>query len=173
MNSVKKISVKLILCQWLALIFLINGIQRLHISSQYKKYDCLIEYIKNTKSDCWDKFQPSTETMEEFISTRYYWTFYAFIFCTTVIFFINWRTKIAIPNSIIVFILTFLLFPTGFFNKGIVNTFLNSFGGIFSDNFGVENFIGGITFTIIGGFICWRIVKEQTIHNKASGTITR
>lgn len=166
MNSVKKISVKLILCQWLALFFLIYGIQRLHISSQYKKYDCLIEYMKNPKSDCWTKLQPSTETMEEFISTRYYWVFYAFIFCTTLIFFVNWKTKIPIPNPIIVFILTFLLFPTGFFNKGIVNTFMNSFGGIFSDNFVVENFIGGITFTIIGGFIFWRSVKEYITDHK-------
>jgi hypothetical protein len=157
----KQINIKLILLECLALIFIINGIQRLYIASQGKIYDAVI-------NENWKKFESLTsDSIGEFFSNRALWTFGIILVGFLAVGIINWINKIRIINSIIVFLIIVGISVTGFFLSGTTNQYLNYFCGIFSESYGVSFFIGGTILTIIGIAILWKSISlnKNTIHN--------
>jgi len=161
----KNINIKVILFQWIGIVFFINGIQRLYLLFQDERYSCLYESINNPKNDCWEKLNLN-ENVGDIISSFLMWFFYAFIFGITILSILNWRHKIHWINSLFVLILTFLLFPLKFFREGFGSIFFNSFWGIFTDDVTVENLIRGIIFTLIGLVLSNISLKEtNTAYN--------
>ncbi|UOK42149.1 MULTISPECIES: hypothetical protein [Flavobacterium] len=157
----KNIDLKLALIQSLGIIFLIEGIERLYMFSQSEKYECVLAYLKDQNSDCWKKFESPYETMGDFMVSGFVFGFYGLIIGIILIALINWRNKTSIYNSLLTFILIMIPFACGVFRKGFINDLFNSFGGLFSRDFTVENFIGGSTFTIIAIIILWKSRKNS------------
>jgi len=63
-KMIKKIKIKIVLFETIALIFIINGLQRLYVASQGAKYDAIM-------SDNWEKFESlTTLTIGQFIAYR-------------------------------------------------------------------------------------------------------
>jgi len=162
----KNLNLKAILFQWIGIIFFINGIQRLYLLFQYKKYFCLVESMRNPENKCWKKLS-SNESAVEFVTNFLFWFFYAFILGIIILSILNWRHKIHWINSLLVFILTFILFPLKFFREGFGNTFFNAFWGLFTDNSTIENCIRGIIFTTIGIILSLISLKrkQNIAHN--------
>ncbi len=157
----KQINIKLILLESVALIFLINGLQRLYMASQGLKYDALL-------NENWDKFKSLTsESLGDFFAMRAFWTLGFISFGIIAIGVINWKKGVAIINSIILFIIILGVTMTGFFLSGITNNYLNYFCGIFTENYGTSFFVGGNILTIIGIVILWKTINlnKNTIHN--------
>ena len=141
---IKKIIPRLILFETIALIFLINGIQRLYVSSVGEKYDAII-------ANDFDKYYSLTsKQIGSFLNERAYWTLGAFLVLIIIIGILNKKLKIHFINSSVVFLIIFVLFPTGFFVEGLVNNYLNCFSGIFGDSYGFSFLIGGMILTVIG-----------------------
>jgi len=81
-----------------------------------------------------------------------------------VIGYINWKSKISIINSILLFLLIIGISVTGFFMKGIVNNYLNYFSGLFGETYGIPFFIGGTILTLIGITILWQTLSRHKKH---------
>ncbi|MEX0998273.1 MAG: hypothetical protein WDZ45_14580 [Flavobacteriaceae bacterium] len=159
---IKKIKIKIVLFETIALIFIIHGLQRLYVASQGAKYDALM-------NENWEKFEYLTNlTAGQFLANRGIWTFGILITGVLVIGFLNWKKKINIINSILLFLLIIGIAPTGFYMKGIVNNYLNYFSGLFGEKYGISFFIGGTILTLIGITILWMTLskykKQYTQH---------
>ena len=157
----KQINIKLILLETFSLLFIINGIQRLYIASQGKIYDAVI-------NEDWKKFESLTsESLGQFFANKAIWTIGIILVGILTIGIINWRKKIHIINSIILFLVIIGISLTGFFLSGITNQYLNYFCGIFAEKYGISFFIGGTILTIIGITILWKSINlnKNTIHN--------
>ena len=157
----KQINIKLILLETFSLLFIINGIQRLYIASQGKIYDAVI-------NEDWKKFESLTsESLGQFFTNKAIWTIGIILVGILTIGIINWRKKIHIINSIILFLVIIGISLTGFFLSGITNQYLNYFCGIFAEKYGISFFIGGTILTIIGITILWKSINlnKNTIHN--------
>lgn len=152
---IKKINLKIILLEILALFFFINGIQRLYVTSQGEKYQAIF-------TDNWDKFESLTSLSPgEFTLYRAYWAFGAFIVGSILIGIVNRRNKISVINLVIILIVMFLLFTAGLFTNSLINIYMNSFGGLFSDSFATSNLIGGVVFTLISIVLFWKVIQPK------------
>ena len=157
----KQINIKIILLESLALIFLINGIQRLYVASKGKIYEAALD-------ENWVKFESLTnESLGDVLAYRAFWTLGIIIVGIFVVGIINWKNKVRIINSIIVFGIIVGITVTGFFLSGITNQYLNYFCGIFAESYGISFFVGGNILTIIGIAILWKTINlnKNTIHN--------
>lgn len=159
----KKINIRVVSYDTLALFFLINGIQRLFMASQGEKFIAIMN------NDLEKYYSLTSIKASEFFILRGYWTYGAFIFGILLIGIINWKSKINIINSISTFIIVSFLFPTGVFLRGIINNYLNYFSGLFSENYSISFLMGGSILLLIGLLILWRITysKRKTAQNNA------
>jgi len=172
--EMNKIEIKTIIIQCIGIIFFIYGIQKLYLVSIAEKYDCYVSYFidKDRKSECWQKLQLNEYgSAGDFLSNIYLWFFYGFIIGVFIVAFINFKKRISVLNTIFIFILLFPLFPIRFFRNSYTSIIFNSFGTVFSKELGVQNFIGGITFTLIGCLLLWKSykLKLSTTHNSGLG----
>jgi hypothetical protein len=150
-----KINFKIILVQFIGCIFLIQGIQNLYFATQTEKYNCYIEYLKNPKCECFQKLRLNGFG-GEFMSDVYLWFFYGFVIGIFITSIINWKKNRHPINSVLLFVILFLLFPIHFFRNEYVSLIFRQFGEIITQDFGVQIIIGGITYTIIGSLILWK-----------------
>jgi len=160
MSLFKGLKFKIVLLEVLALIFIINGLQRLYVASQGAKFDALM-------NNNWELFESHTSlTIGQFLSNRAIWTLITILFSFTIIGFINWINKIKIINSVLVFLFIIGISVTGFFMKGVINNYLNYFCGLFGHKYGTSFFIGGIILTIFGITILWQTILRhaQTLN---------
>ena len=156
-----KINIKIILVQFIGCIFLIQGIQNLYFATQTEKFYCYIEYFKNPKCECYQRLGLN-EIGAEFMSNVYLWFFYGFIIGIFITCIINWKKNRHPLNSILLFVLLFILFPIRFFRNEYVSLMFRQFGNIFTQDFGIQNIIGGITYTLIGSLILWKSYRILT-----------
>ena len=150
-----KINFKIILVQFIGCIFLIQGIQNLYFATQTEKYNCFIEYLKNPKCECFQKLRLNGFG-GEFMSDVYLWFFYGFVIGIFITSIINWKKNRHPLNSVLLIVLLFILFPIHFFRNEYVSLIFRQFGEIITQDFGVQNIIGGMTYTIIGSSILWK-----------------
>ena len=144
-----KINFKILLIQFIGCIFFIQGIQNLYFATQTEKFYCYIEYFKNPKCECYQKLGLN-EIGAEFLSNVYLWFFYGFIVGIIIVSIINWKKNRHPLNSILLFILLFILFPIHFFRNEYVSLMFRQIGELFTQDFKVQNIIGGVTYTLIG-----------------------
>jgi phosphoglycerol transferase MdoB-like AlkP superfamily enzyme len=156
-----KINFKIILAQFIGCIFFIQGIQKLYFATQNEKYNCYIEYLKNLNCECFQKLHLNGFG-GEFMSDIYLWFFYGFIIGIIIIFIINWKKNRNILNSILLTGVLFSLFLIRFFRNEYVSLIFGQFGKIFTKDFGVQNIIGGITYTLIGSLLLWKSYRIET-----------
>jgi hypothetical protein len=157
-----KINFKIILVQFIGCIFLIQGIQNLYFATQTEKFYCYIEYFKNPKCKCFQRLGLN-RIVGEFMSDIYLWFFYGFVFGMILIFIINWKKNRHLLNSILLFVLLFCLFLVRFFRNEYVNLIFRQFGNIFTQDFGVQNIIGGIIYTLIGSLLLWKSYRMKSL----------
>lgn len=161
----KKLVKKFILFEFLAAIFLIQGIQKLYFASQSSKFESYVLAFENPKSDYSRKLLDNTESFGDFIFYIEIWYVYGLIIATILIASINWRIKISQFNTGIIFLLLFSLFPLRFFKSQNVSFIFNSFGAIFTPLLYNRNLINGLFYIFIGILILLFLVRTSTTHN--------
>lgn len=157
----RKLNFILILFQWFGLFFLINGILRLFYSFYAEQILYLLK-VKE-KSNSWK----TLNILNDFLYYQVYWAFGTFILGVTVIAFLNWKNKNHFLNSIVLFLLVFVIFPSGIIFRGLISNYLNYFGGLFSKDYIYSFIIGGMIFSLIGGLLIWKSFSfgRGTAHN--------
>lgn len=155
-----KIIFKIILIQFIGCVFFIKGIQKLYLVIQNEKYNCFLESFDNPNCECLDRLHLS-ENLAIFIGDCYAWFFYSFIFGMILIGLINRIKKRHYLNTILLFVLLYLLFLIRFFRNGEVNLVFNQIGLLFTKDIGAQNLIGGIVYTLIGSLIFWKSYRME------------
>lgn len=156
-KMLKKLNLKLILSECLALIFIINGIKRFYVAYHGKLFDDLM-------NKDWAKIEwLSTRQIGQLFTNQTYWTLFAILIGVLSIAILNWKNKFGIINSIVVLIITIGISSSGFFSSGIINGYLNHFCGILAKEYGMAFLIGGMIILLVGVLILW---KTFTINKK-------
>ena len=151
----KNIISKIILIQFIGCVFLIQGIQNLYFSTQNEKYECILKYYKKQKSD-YSKILNLTNEAGLFVVTIFLWFFNWYS--------LDWYNKLEKKRHILNTVLTtILLFSLLFyiFRNEYVSFAFRQLGKLFSENFGIQNLINGIIFTIFGSLILWKSYKVE------------
>lgn len=161
LSLMKKLNLKLILIQLLGIFFFIEGIQKIYIASDAERFMCLLKYDVN--SECWKNLNSTFTTLGDFLAKRAYWSFGAFVIGILIISLINLKNKKPFLNTFFVFLLAFLIFPTGIFFRGKISDYFNYFGGLFAKNYQYSFIISGIIFTLIGSLLMWRSYRIETV----------
>ncbi|MES2238916.1 MAG: hypothetical protein V4497_01525 [Bacteroidota bacterium] len=156
----KNIIFKIILIQFIGCTFLIQGIQNIYLSTQNEKFECYLKLFDKKKSECFQKLN-LTKEVGPFMSNIYLWFFYGFLIGIFLIAIINWKKNRHILNTVITTILLFSLFIFKFFRNEYVSFAFRQIGNIFSEDFGIQNFINGIIFTTFGSLILWKSYKSE------------
>ena len=129
----------------LGLILLMSGIKRLFYSSNP---------IVNLEAE---KLSPESIVflhIEAFI-----WSMVALLIGAVSLVIFKLKVKQSILDTVLAILIIFLIIPTGFFNKGIINSLFNSFGAIFTNIKTTSALINGILLTLGGFFILKRNFK--------------
>ncbi|WP_320814292.1 hypothetical protein [Flavobacterium sp.] len=154
-----QIKLKIIFIQFFGSIFLIQGIQNIYFSIQNNKFNCLIEYFENPKCECINELNLKNH-IGDFMANVYLWFFYGFLISILIFGYINWKKNRHLFNTIITITLLFILFPLKFFRNEYISFSFRQVGCLFTNDFGIQNLIGGITYSIIGSFILWKSYRN-------------
>ena len=124
---------KNVIIESLGLILLTSGIKRLYFSS-----NPIIDQEV-------DELTP--ENIVSFHVDAFLWSIGALLVVAVFIVVFKLKTKQSIRDTILAILIIFLLIPTGFFNKGLINSLFNYFGYIFTNIKTTSALINGILLT--------------------------
>lgn len=154
---IKKLNLKLILLECLALIFIFSGLKRLFVGYNADLIQALI------KED-FDKFETLTDiSASQFILDQVYWNTFSLILSLLLIISINWRYKLGILNSVILFTVALGILYSGLLTSGVINSLFNSFCKLFGSELGLSYFIGGSILILIGLLMLWQTIKKKWV----------
>ena len=71
----KKLNIRVILLQLLGMILLIHGILQLRFYTVAEEIICAAKGIQDQKSECWNRFFPTMESITGFWPGVYIWIF--------------------------------------------------------------------------------------------------
>ncbi len=161
----KKIELKTLVFQITALFFLVNGLKRLYFAQYSEIYEAIIEedfeYLRSVNDISYS----------EILLNQALWPFAGFLVGGLIIGFVNWRYKISILNSIIIFAIIFFLFPLGLFNDGFIQQAFNSFCYVFSEKMGKAFFVGGLSMILISFMFFTMSILQIKNHRSSSSVL--
>ncbi|MFB9077232.1 hypothetical protein ACFFLS_02665 [Flavobacterium procerum] len=163
----KKLDIRVVLLQFFGIILLTNGILQLRYFSVAEKFICAINHFNNQSSECWKKFFPSKEDFFDFFPGIYVWIFIGLMIGILIVSFLNWKNKLSALNTILVAIVMYIILKLKLFRRGIISRPFHPVRALFSDDFGTQCLIEGITFTICGLLVLYFsvIFKNNSIEN--------
>lgn len=164
----KKLNIRIILLQFFAIIFFINGILQLRLYSVTEKVICLQNHFPSQKLKCCNQLFPTKEDVLSFWPSVYIWIFFALLIAVLFISFFNWKNKLSPLNTIIITILFYVLFRFKFFRKEIVSHLFRPIRTAIFDDLGAQYLFEGIVFTAIGLIILYLSIKPNLFSSKKS-----
>ena len=158
----RKIDLKLIVLQALALIFLIAGVQRLYVAFQADKYKAIWSDGENFQS-------LYSITVGELFLYQELWSLAAFLIGIAILTLLNKKRGIPVLNAISVFVLVLILYLIGFFSGGKIKLAIDAFWESMALDYQATYFIAGIFLFAIGFTIAIKSLRlnreKSTIHN--------
>ena len=160
-KKMRKIKIKLILIQILALMFLIAAVQRLYVSFQADKYEAIMA------SD-WQKFESLTSlTVGGLFYEEILWGLVGLFLGTILIGYINWKNKAPLINTVLTFVTVLILFQIGFFSGGAARHYVDAIWESMALDYRLTYLIAGLVFGLISLTLFLKSFKKSTIHNNA------
>ncbi|MEO8532260.1 MAG: hypothetical protein ABI441_00850 [Flavobacterium sp.] len=166
----KKLNIKILLIQLTGMIFFVNGVMQLRFYTVAEKIFFAKNNLQYQNSEHWYEFFPTKEDGFNFWPTVYIWIFFALIFGILFVSFLNWKNKLSPLNTIIVTIVMYIILRLKLFRKEIISQFFNPIRTVFSDDFGTQCLIEGITFTCIGILILYLSTNLKILNLKKTET---
>jgi hypothetical protein len=162
----KKLNFRIILIQFIGIIFLINGILQLRFYTAAEKIIYIRKHFGHTKTGVRDPLFPAEADISDFWSSVYVWIFPGMILGICLVSYINWKNKLSALNNIIIALCLYMVLRFKFFRKGILSDVFHPFTATLSDNPTVQFFIEGIIFTFIGSIILYSSVYLNLFYAK-------
>lgn len=155
----EKTNLKLILFQWIGIIFIIFGIQRFF----YAFYAEDLTNWLNAKAN--EESVNNMHLMTSFLFNRVYYALATALFGIIIVALINWKRKNDFINTSFVFILVVLIFISRILFNILIIQYINYFEQLFTKNLKYSYLIGGIIFTIIGSVLLWKSNRIENRYN--------
>ena len=139
---------KSVIIESFGLVLLTSGIKRLYFSSN----PIINQEVDNLTPD----------NIFSFHVDAFLWSIGALLVGAIFIVVFKLKAKQSIHDTILALLIIFLLIPTGFFNKGLINSLFNSFGILFTNIRTTSALINGLLLTLSGLFLLkfsFRLIK--------------
>lgn len=162
----KKLDITTILIQLFGIIFLINGILQLRFYTVAEKVIYTNRYFQDQKSKNFNRCFPTQEDYANFWPNVYIWIFLGLLIGISIVCYFNWKNKLSSLNTIIIAIVLYILLRLKFFRRGILSNLFRSFWTLFSNDFGTQRLLEGITFTFIGILFIWISIKQNLLNSR-------
>lgn len=162
----KKLDITVILIQFFGIIFLINGILQLRFYTVAEKVMYTNRYFQDQKSESFNRHFPTLEDYSNFWPNVYVWIFLGLLIGISIVCYFNWKNKLSSLNTILIAIVLYILLRLKFFRRGVLSNFFHSFWALFSNHFGTQRLIEGITFTIMGILLLWISIKQNLFNSR-------
>lgn len=161
MFNVEKLKIKNIVLESLSFILILFSIGKFQYAYRSNEYNILL----NTNIDEIGKLDIGN--LSDFLLESFWWKLLSLviIFISIEIFKLWSKNKTGFLETLIAFIIVFILFPIGFFDSGYTNSVINLIGDVFSDDLKIKMSIAGVFWIIVGIGILSRTLKN-TKHNK-------
>jgi len=166
----KKLDITVIFIQFFGIIFLINGILQLRFYTVAEKVIYTNRYFQDQKSENFNKCFPTQEDYTNFWPNVYVWIFLGLLIGILIICCFNWKNKLSSLNTLLIAIVLYILLKLKFFRRGILSNFFHSFWTLFSNDFGTQRLIEGITFTVMGIVLLWISAKQDLFNSRKNVT---
>ncbi|AEA45806.1 hypothetical protein [Fluviicola taffensis] len=161
MKIIRKLSVRLILFQVLAIHLFGIAFSRFYYFLDADLYECLLKNQFESVSNCMEHF--SNRTIGEMMATPIHYMLYGFLFGIILISIVNGISKKTFLNTVLVAALFILLFLIGVFSNGYLDLWINSLARLFSKKIDMSNLMASLIAFSTGLLLVWVSVKNKLL----------
>ena len=152
MKLLLKLNPRLFLLETIAFIFIVQGSRCLNISYHAEQWEAILQNDSQ-------KFN-NISAISQFLFQGAMWSIYTLLCLAVLMILVKLLTKRSSANTLMSFLLVFILFPTRLMNE--LSPVYNSVGYFFSDDLKTAFLTGGILMTTMGAILAWTtIIKDQ------------
>lgn len=162
----KKLNIKIAIIQILGMVLLINGFLQLKLYSVAEKVICAKTHYPDHSSKYWNRFFPTNEDFFGFWPSVYIWIFFGLITGILLVSFLNWKSKLSSLNTLLVAAVLYILLRFKFFRKEVLSLLFRPVRAAFSNDYGTQCLIEGITFTILGLIVLYLSINPNLIKSE-------
>jgi hypothetical protein len=148
MKIIRKLSIKLILFQILALHLFGNAFFHFYYFLNADFYECIMRSNPESIRSCWEPYKD--QTLGSLISQPFHFMFYGLCFGVLLIILINLIKKKSLWNVVLITILYIFLMYIRAFSDKYLDSWIYSFGRTFSDKIWLSDLIASLTSLVIG-----------------------
>lgn len=161
----QKVSIRIILFQLLALQLFSDAFFRFYYFLKADLCDCVLSSKSREESYlCWEHY--SDKPLGELISEPIHYLLYGLLFGIVVISIFNALKRRSVFNTILIVILYILLMFTGAFSGRYLDSWIYSFGNLFSKRIGISNLIASLIAFSSALLLVWLSVKKKLPSTK-------
>ena len=160
MRLLQKLSIRLILFQLLALHLFGNAFFHFYYFLKADFYECIMRNNPGSIRSCWEPYKD--QTLGSLISQPFYFMFYGLCFGVLLIIPFNLIKKKSLWNTALIIILYIFLMYIRAFSDKYLDSWIYSFGRIFSDKIWLSDLIASLTSFVIGLVLIWLSVKNSS-----------
>lgn len=147
------------------MIFLINGFLQLKLYTVAEKVICARTHYQD-HSKYWNRFFPTNEDFFGFWPSVYIWIFFGLVTGIFLVSFLNWKNKLSSLNTLLVAMVLYLLLRLKVFRKETLSLLFRPLRAAFSDNYGTQCLIEGVTFTILGLIVLYLSIHPSLLKSE-------
>lgn len=161
MGIIRKLSIRLIVFQVLAIHLFGIAFSRFYYFLNADLCECILKSVANRSHPCLDEF--SIYKIGDVIAGSIYYMLYGLLFGIIVVSIINAVKKKAILNTVLVAALFIILFLIGAFSNRYLDSWIFSLGRLFSKKIGISNFIASLIGFSAALLLVWVSVKNKPL----------
>ncbi|WP_430406989.1 hypothetical protein [Fluviicola sp.] len=161
MGIIRKLSIRLLLFQVLAIHLFGIAFFRFYHFLNADLFECLLENYPESVSPCAKYF--ANRTVGEIITAPIYYMLYGLLFGIILVSIVNAIRKKAVLNTVLVAALFIVLFLIGAFSNRYLDSWIYSLGRLFSKKIGISNFIASLITFSTALLLVWVSVNNKLL----------
>lgn len=159
MRIIRKLSIRLIIFQCLALHLFGNAVFRFYYFLNADLYECLFKSDPKLAFHCIDAY-PNL-TLGSLIEGPIYFTLFGLGLGGILIIIVNRVKRKSFLNTLLVLFISILLMIYGGFSNRYLDSWIYLFGQIFSSEIWLSNLIASLTSLVLGSALVWQSVMKK------------
>lgn len=161
MKIIRKLSIRLILFQALAIHLFGIAFFRFYYFLNADFYECLFRSDYESRPLCWEPYKD--QTLGSLISEPFYYIYYGLCFGVLLIITINLIKRKSFYNTLLIIVIYILLMYIGAFSNRYLDSWIYSFARLFSKKIGISNLIASLILFFMALLLVWGSVKNKLL----------
>lgn len=162
MGIIRKLSIRLILFQILAIHLFGNAFFRFHYFLNADLYECMFKNYPKTNLDCLETHYISV-SIGNLLMAPIYYMLYGLLFGIILISIVNAIKKKAVLNTLLVAAIFVVLFLIGAFSNRYLDSWIYSLGRLFSKKIGISNLMASLISFSSALLLVWLSVRNKLL----------